>query len=183
MKKNILFLVVGASGSGKTYIVDRICNQFNMKQVYSATTRKPRYEGEIGHIFVNREQAEKDWHNAVAKTRYNDELYYTTTDMLEDKSFYVIDPYGVRNFNYNIIYRPVKILFINSPWYIRMINMFKRGDKLKDIINRLLLDKKEFKGFKGDLEFKNSNDLYDYFEQKHLMKSIFKITEGQNKWI
>lgn len=163
--KNILFLVVGASGSGKTYIVDKICKDFNLQQVYSATTRKPRYNGEIGHVFVSKEQAEKDWDNAVAKTYYNNEMYYTTVEMLENKMFYVIDPYGVNNFNRSLVEKPIQILYIKSPWYIRVFNMFKRGDSLKNIIKRLLLDRKEFKEFRGGIEFKSSNELYDYIER------------------
>jgi guanylate kinase len=175
--KKTLWLIVGKSGSGKTYIINKICQQFNMKQVNSRTTRKARYEGEIGHKFVTDDIADKEFDNAVAKTNYNGYRYYTTIEDLEESDFYVIDVQGVNSFDYSRINKKVKILFIKSHWYIRMINMFKREDKLKDIINRLLLDRKEFKGFKGDLEFKNSNDLYDYFEQKHLIKSIFKIME------
>jgi guanylate kinase len=177
MKKDILWLVVGASGSGKTYIINKICQQFNMKQVNSRTTRKPRYEGEIGHKFITDEQADIEFDNAVAKTNYNGYRYYTTVEDLEESDFYVIDVQGVNTFDYSKINKKVKILFIEAPWYIRVWNMLKRRDTIKDIINRLLLDKKEFKGFKGDLNFKNSNGLYDYFEQKHLIKSLFKIAE------
>lgn len=174
MSKNILWLVVGKSGSGKTYIIDRICKQFNMKQVNSRTTRKPRYEGEIGHKFITDEQADKEFNDAVAKTNYNGYRYYTTVQDLEESDFYVIDVQGVNSFEYNKVSKQVKILFINSPWYIRTINMLKRKDKIKDIVNRLKLDKTEFKGFKGDINFKSSNALYDYFETKHLYEKLCK---------
>ena len=164
-KSNILFLVVGASGSGKTYIINKLCQDLNLKQVYSATTRKQRYKNEIGHIFVSREQAKKDWDTALAKTNYNDEMYYTTVEMVQDKDFYVIDPYGVRNFNRSLINKPVQVLYIKSPWYVRAFNMFKRGDKIKSIIKRLLLDRKEFKNFKIGVKFKSSNELYDYIDR------------------
>lgn len=178
MKKDILWLVVGASGSGKTYIINKICQQFSMVQVNSRTTRKPRYEGEIGHKFVSDEIADKEFDNAVAKTNYNGYRYYTTVEDLEESDFYVIDVVGVKSFDYSRIDKKVKILFIKAPWYIRAFNMLKRKDKIKDIINRLLLDKKEFKGFNGDLNFKISNELYDYFEMKHLYYEIVKNMEG-----
>jgi len=174
MSKNILWLVVGASGSGKTYIINKICRQFNMKQVNSRTTRQPRCKDEIGHKFVTDKIADKEFNDAVAKTNYNGYRYYTTVQDLEVSDFYVIDVVGVKSFDYSRIDKKVKILFINSPWYTRMINMFKRGDKIKDIINRLKLDKTEFKGFKGDVNFKSSNDLYDYFETKHLYEKLCK---------
>lgn len=164
MNKDILYLVVGASGSGKTYVVNKICQQFNMRQVSSRTTRKPRRKDEIGHKFITDEQADKEFDNAVAKTNYNGYRYYTTVEDLEESDFYVIDVQGVNTFDYSRIDKKVKILFIDSPWYIRVLNMFKRGDKIKDIFNRLLLDRKEFKGFyKADMVFKNSSELYMYF--------------------
>jgi guanylate kinase len=174
MNRKILYLIVAKSGAGKTYIVNKICQQFNMKQVDSRTTRKPRYEGEIGHKFVTEDIADKEFDNAVAKTNYNGYRYYTTIEDLEESDFYVIDVQGVNTFDYSKINKNVKILFIDAPWYIRMINMFKRKDKLKDIINRLLLDRTEFKRFKGDLNFKNTNDLYDYFEMKHIYSKLCK---------
>jgi guanylate kinase len=163
MNHNTIYLVVGASGSGKTYIVDKICKDFDMKQVNSRTTRKPRYEGEIGHKFVTNEIADKEFETAIAKTNYNGYRYYTTVEDLEEADFYVIDPEGVRSFDYSRVSKFVRILFINSPWYIRAFNMFRRGDKIKDIINRLSLDRKEFKGFNSGYHFKSSNQVYRYF--------------------
>lgn len=174
MNSNILHLVVGASGSGKTYIINRICKDFNMSQVNSRTTRKPRYEGEIGHKFVTNEIADKEFDNAIAKTNYNGYRYYTTVEDLEESDFYAIDVQGVKSFDHNRIDKQIKVLFIKSPWYIRAFNMFKRGDKIKDVVNRLLLDRKEFRGFKGDINFKSSNDLYDYFKTKHLYEKLCK---------
>lgn len=169
MKNNILYLVVGASGSGKTYIVDKVCKDFNMKQVNSRTTRKPRYEGEIGHKFVTNEIADKEFDNAVAKTNYNGYRYYTTIQDLEESDFYVIDVQGVNSFEYDKVNKKVKVIFIKAPWYIRTINMFKRRDKIKDIVNRLLLDRKEFRDFKGDINFTNSDELYIYFRDKNFL--------------
>jgi guanylate kinase len=182
MSNDILYLIVGASGSGKTYIIDRICKDFNMKQVSSRTTRKARYNGEIGHKFVTDEQADKEFSNSVAKTNYNGYRYYTTVEDLEESDFYVIDVQGVISFDYSKVNKKVKVLFIKSPWYVRLINMLKRKDKIKDVINRLLLDRKEFKGFKGDVNFKNSNDLYNYFDNKDffnkfLLKPIKNMEE------
>ena len=48
-----LFLFVGRSSSGKTTIANILEERYGYKQVQSYTTRPPRYEGEVGHIFVN----------------------------------------------------------------------------------------------------------------------------------
>jgi guanylate kinase len=172
MINDILYLVVGASGSGKTYIINLICKKFNMKQVSSRTTRKPRYKGEIGHKFITDEQADKEFDTAIAKTNYNGFRYYTTIEDLEESDFYVIDVQGVKSFDYSKISKPIKVLFIKSAWYVRLINMLKRGDNIKDAINRLLLDRKEFKNFKGDINFNSSNELYYYFDNKNFFNEF-----------
>ena len=48
-----LYLFVGKSASGKTTTADLLEKRYGHKQVYSYCTRKPRYEGEIGHIFIS----------------------------------------------------------------------------------------------------------------------------------
>ncbi|HBJ1650866.1 TPA: hypothetical protein LA460_000084 [Clostridium botulinum] len=165
-----LWLVVGKSGSGKDYIVNKIARQFNSGQVISRTTREKRYYNENTHLFVSSQQADKEFNQALAKTTFCGNRYYVLKEDLEGKNFYVIDPKGVRGLKYNQINRPVIKLFIDSNWFIRLIHMWKRGDKMKDIIKRLINDRKEFKGFKNeaDIVFKNSNEMYDYFEDKHL---------------
>ena len=48
-----LFLFVGKSASGKTTIVNLLEKTYGYKAVESYTTRKPRYDGERGHIFIS----------------------------------------------------------------------------------------------------------------------------------
>lgn len=40
-----IVLVLGASGSGKDYLVDKVCKEYNRKKVVSYTTR-PRRDNE-----------------------------------------------------------------------------------------------------------------------------------------
>ena len=56
---NPLFLFVGKSASGKTTIANRLEEKYNHIQVQSYTTRPPRYEGEVGHIFVTDDEGKK----------------------------------------------------------------------------------------------------------------------------
>ncbi|OSA95695.1 UNVERIFIED_ORG: hypothetical protein B2H93_04555 [Clostridium botulinum] len=165
-----LWLVVGKSGSGKDYIVNKIAKQFNSGQVISRTTREKRYYNENTHLFVSSQQADKEYEQALAKTTFCGNRYYVLKEDLEDKEYYIINPKGVRGLKYSQINRPVIKLFIDSNWFIRLIHMWKRGDKIKDIVKRLINDRKEFKGFENeaDIVFKNSNEMYDYFEDKHL---------------
>lgn len=154
-------LVVAPSGTGKDYSVDFLCKYYGFKKVVSRTTRKPRYEGEDTHIFVTYRQARKEFHreDVIAKTLYNNEKYYTLPKDLIDKDFYIIDVQGVNSMDKN---QYDKIIFIKASVFRRFLNMKKRGDKFRDIINRLWIDRKEFKGFKGDLNFKSSDEFIEY---------------------
>lgn len=167
-----LYLVVAASGSGKDYIVDKICNNLGKARVISRTTRPKRNENDL-HIFVDEETAVKEFPFSVARTDYNGYKYYVMHQDIDEMDFYIIDVKGVKSLKQEKamgcpwLKREITTIFINSPWYVRAYNMKKRGDSIKSIINRLKLDRVEFKNFKGDLNFKSSNDMYDYFKNKY----------------
>lgn len=162
MKK--IYLVVAASGAGKDYVVDKLCKEFNKQKVISRTTRPPRYQGENTHLFVGDYMANKEFDNAIAKTVFNGYRYYTTEFDLLNKDFYNIDPTGVRTMRNKEKYN-IEVVYIKSNWYIRFKHMIKRGDKLRNIISRLINDRKEFKDFRGDLNFKSSDEMYKYFKE------------------
>lgn len=164
MKKE-LFLVVGESGCGKDYSIDKLCKEFNKKKVISRTTRKRR-PNEMGtHLFINNEQADREFNKAIAKTVINNNRYYVLEEDLINKSFYVIDVKGVHNMKDKDKYNTITVYIGVNP-FKRAYRMFKRGDKIKDIIYRLKYDGKELRGFKADLTFKNNNEFYDYFKEK-----------------
>ena len=56
--KNI-FLIMGASGSGKTTITEQLEQRYGLTSIQSYTTRAARYVGEKGHIFVSDEEFDK----------------------------------------------------------------------------------------------------------------------------
>ena len=138
-----LFLFVGRSASGKTTIADMLSDKFGHKQVYSYTTRKPRYEGEIGHVFVT----EDEFHsleNMVAYTFYDNNHYGTTSDQLDQCSIYVVDVPGVETLlNKYKTNRPIVILYFDTTVYTRINRMIDRGDSDMKIIARLLQDEKD----------------------------------------
>lgn len=164
-----LYLVVGASGTGKDYVVDKLCNELGMKKVISRTTRKPRYQGENTHQFISNEQADKEYGHAIARTVFNGNRYYTLAEDLYGADFYIIDPKGVSSINDNILeHFNYETVYIKVNWWTRFKNMKKRGDSLKNILKRLVNDYKEFKGFKGQQNFKCSNDFYNYIRKNNL---------------
>lgn len=138
-----LFLFVGKSASGKTTIADILSQKYKHKQVYSYTTRPPRHEGEIGHVFVD----ENEFNNLgelVAYTEYDGHKYGTTADQLNECSIYVVDVPGVETLlkRYNAS-RSICIIYFDTTVATRIRRMVNRGDSDMKIISRLLQDEED----------------------------------------
>ena len=137
-----LFLFVGKSASGKTTIAEILEQKYDHKQVYSYTTRPPRYEGEIGHMFINDDEF-NNLEDLVAYTEYNGYKYGTTSEQLDECSIYVVDVPGVetllQNYKTN---RPICIFYFDATVYTRITRMLDRDDSDINIISRLLQDEK-----------------------------------------
>lgn len=139
-----LFLFVGQSASGKTTIANILETQYGYKQVESYTTRKPRYDDERGHIFVNEEEF-KNLGELAAYTFYNGNHYGTTFEQLEKCDVYVIDVPGVESLLEKLKddKRPICILYFRTSTYNRVLRMIDRGDNDTAIVSRLLQDEKD----------------------------------------
>ena len=136
-----LFLLIGKSASGKTTIADMLSTQHDCKQVSSYTTRPPRYDGEIGHIFVDEEEF-SSLGELAAYTYYNGNHYGTTFQQLEECNIYVIDIPGaedlLKKFEDNP--RQICIIYFDATVYTRIRRMIDRGDSDESIVARLLQD-------------------------------------------
>lgn len=135
-----LYLLVGKSASGKSTIANILEEKYGLKQVRSYTTRKPRYDGEDGHVFVNADNFEK-LGKLTAYTFYNGNHYGVTYDQLEQCDVYVIDPAGVevllKNLNGS---RPIRIIYFEAAVSTRINRMVERGAGDHEIVSRLLND-------------------------------------------
>lgn len=92
--KNI-YCVVGVSGSGKTTLAELLEGKYGLKTVQSYTTRPQRYEGETGHIFVNKEEFDA-LGEMCAYTNFAGNEYGVTADLVDASDTYVIDVAGVK---------------------------------------------------------------------------------------
>ena len=149
---NTLYLFVGKSASGKTTVANFLEKKHGFKQVNSYTTRPPRYEGEIGHIFINDEHFD-DLNDIVAYTEYNGFRYGTTAEQLDQCQIYVVDVPGVKTLleRYKTN-RQIMILYFGTSVCTRINRMINRGDYDAAIISRLLQDEKEdWRGKLSDL--------------------------------
>lgn len=148
-----LYLIVGRSGSGKTYLAEALAKHYNGKILESYTTRPKREPNEKGHIFVDKEAylKAKAENIIIAETLFADNYYWATTEQINDTDFYVIDPKGVEDVlnaykNKQIDKEPfiIGLDITKEEAKKRMIN---RGDNNHTIEKRLENDDKIFQNF------------------------------------
>lgn len=152
--KNI-YLIVGASGSGKTTVTELLAHDHGLKTVWSYTTRPPRFKGEEGHIFVSEEEFDQ-LGEMCAYTEYNGYRYGVTSEIIDKSDIYVIDPPGVSFMKAH--YKGSKgivVVFLDISEEIRRKRMEARGDDPKAIERRLEMDRKWFdqSTFDFDVDF------------------------------
>ena len=126
---NCIFLIVGCSGSGKTTITEQLEQKYGLKSIQSYTTRKPRYDGETGHIFVSDEEF-NELTDMVGYTEFAGNRYCATAKQVENNDLYVIDPKGVDYFmkSYNGS-KTAKVIYIDSDIITRYKRMRSRAEK------------------------------------------------------
>lgn len=187
---NTLYLFVGKSASGKTTVANLLEKKHNLKQVNSYTTRPPRYEGEIGHIFVNDTEFD-NLGELVAYTEYNGFRYGTTAEQLDQCQIYVVDVPGVKTLleRYKAD-RKIVILYFNTTICTRINRMIDRGDSDMSIISRLLQDEKEdWSDELNDVVWHNStyyNNLvyfFDMYADDDLTTVVTRVERYMGVWM
>lgn len=170
---NCIFLIVGCSGSGKTTITEQLEQKYGLKSIQSYTTRKPRYDGETGHIFISDEEFDK-LTNMVAYTEFAGNRYCATAEQVENNDLYIIDPKGVDFFMkaYKGSKTP-KIIFISSNLTTRYERMVGRAETkgkshqeaIESSLARIVNDASEF---------------YDYIQGQAWIDYVCKNNSNDN---
>lgn len=147
-----IVLILGASGSGKSTIVNELEHLYGLKAIPSYTTRPPRTPDEKGHTFITEDEFD-NLENIIAYAETDNCRYAVTTDMLEDEqySLYVVDLSGLKylyeNYRGN---RPLVSIYIDVDTYERFNRMIDRKDdrtpldKVKAALSRIEHDAVEF---------------------------------------
>lgn len=153
--KQTFVIIYGKNGAGKTTVADK----YGYRRVISRTTRPPR-EGEVDGIDYHFETVEKyrNYKTTLAPEKFVDHYYYCLPSDVRQKDAYIVGPEGVKFFmsikdidmNQKIV-----IVKIESPLYKRIYRMYKRGDKVKDIIKRILREPVQYRGLKPDIVILN----------------------------
>ncbi|KEI83970.1 guanylate kinase (plasmid) [Clostridium botulinum B2 433] len=140
MKDNntdIIICLVGESGSGKSTIAE-LLEKEGYNYIESYTTRKPRYKGERGHIFLDSINDRNDIdildngyypkENVIAYTCYKDEHYYATKEQYKNKgtSIYIVEVKGVNELRSEIDDAEILVLYLKADEQVRKGRMIKR---------------------------------------------------------
>lgn len=146
----MLYCIVGASGTGKSTIVNELI-KLGYKSPDSYTTRPKRHEKETGHTFITDEEYDK-LENIVAHTVFNNHRYCVTKDMLDGCDLYIVDVAGVKTLKEN--YDNFKVIGLYLDEEECRNRMSARGDSDDNIESRLENDRKMFAGMDEICDYK-----------------------------
>jgi guanylate kinase len=176
--KKTVFLIVGESGSGKDSFVSKICNETNLTQIISYTTRQRRNGEGNTHVFISDEDVEQYRDSIIAYTEINDCKYFCTLQQLYEADFYVIDPLGIKYLKEKVTSDNIRFvtIYINVPFEIRKhraINI--RGDNPKTFINRHQSESGQFINFKAQAKFDYAISNINFDKAYKVLKNIIQI--------
>lgn len=134
-----LYLLIGRSASGKTTIANMLEEKYGYKSVSSYTTRPQRYDGEVGHIFID-DSTFDQLGELAGFVEYNGYRYGTTMQQVDEADIYVIDPIGAEYLLDKYTDRPICIIYFDASIPTRIHRMIYRGDTDRVIVRRLLQD-------------------------------------------
>lgn len=147
-----IYLICGRTGTGKTAIVKRVCEDLSMTLLKSYTTRPMRAGEESGsdHIFINSEDVPIYKNDIVAYTKIGDYEYFTTYERLKNSDFYVIDPNGIE-YLINTCGNMFKfvVVYISIPLSTILERTASRGDDPERVQQRIESENEQFTNFEN----------------------------------
>ena len=178
----MLYIITGATLSGKTTLVDNLVTSTGIKKIVTYTNRDIR-ENERNHVdyhFVTTEELENE--DLVCKrvfyTKNREEPYIYALDKNDlltfNDSILIIDPLGVREIKDYLGKDFVTTVFIDAPIDLLIERGKHRGDSEEEVQRRLHADKDLFISAKyfSDIVLDPSKDdmlsyMYDELKGRH----------------
>lgn len=161
-----IYCLYGESGSGKTKISEELIAR-GFTFVNSYTTRPRRRDNEMGHIFIDNEQAEElmSQNNVAAYNNFGGFHYFALEDQVRNADFYIIDSKGIDKLIYNPLGFNVIPIYIKVDKTKRYYRLREEGLSIMDTLDRLNRDKGEFYHSDRYYIVDNNNDLYDAVDE------------------
>lgn len=177
-----IYLLVGASGSGKTTVTSILEDKYGWKSVASYTTRQPRETGERGHTFVTKEEFDA-LEGICAYTFYHGYDYGATNQQVEESDIYVIDADGVDYFvqHYTGSRIPIVVMLKVSDGD-QMYNMMKRGETYEFVLDRQQNDKEAFANLEKRLQFTGLEYMTCHSDEMNTPEVIAQIIYENRRW-
>lgn len=140
-----LLALVGASGSGKSTVAEKLHEKYGLVSIQSYTTRPRRYAGELGHTFITNEEFNNiPPDDMVAYTEFDGNRYCATKQQLKDNDIYIIDPTGILNLNRSAVPKKIKIIYLTANEDECLRRMIARGNSSEEAWQRIYHDRVEF---------------------------------------
>ena len=166
-----LYLICGKSGSGKTYTVNKLHDEYGYNVLCSYTTRKPRLKYDTDHYYVDISKYYEDLSNKMIATDscYEKNLYWSTFEQVKNSDLYVIDKTGIEKLKERYSERQLVVIYLDTTKNTRISRMhFSRGDSTKKINKRIKYDESNsFKGIEHLADFIVNGDSNEQWETVH----------------
>lgn len=177
--EHTLILIVGRTGSGKSSLVNKVCERTGFKQLVSHTTRPRRNNEDNDHIFVGEEEylQTKATGEIVAETEIAGNYYYATRQQLYEADFYTIDPQG-RDVLLSMDLPNIRFItvYISCPDDLRETRAIgNRGDNKTIYRTRDFAERAQFRKFVSDEKWDYSITNIDFAKSYAILRWIAEI--------
>lgn len=154
---DILLLLIGESGSGKTVLATYLQNHYGLRVLPSYTTRPKRNDSANDHIYVSYDEYQK-LENIVAENCYNGYMYCATEKQCDNSDIYVIDVEGLQQLKRQYNKKKLISIYVEVSENTRIQRMRTRGDTTEMIMSRLCNDRHVFKNVKNMCDITINNE-------------------------
>lgn len=175
-----MIVLVGASATGKSAIVDELVSKHQMKKFVTCTTRQKRWNetDDIDYHFLSKEEFIKKIENDefIEYVIYNGNYYGSLKSECQDDKVIILEPSGLKSF----LQKNIKLfaVYINIDEAVRYERMLIRGDSKEMALSRLETDKVVFND-----ELKQEANLIINKANLSIEEIASKIYKEYTKWI
>lgn len=183
----MLINITGASGSGKSAITEELTKRLGGRELCSFTTRLPRFKGEKGKIFVDKNrllralganceeevyEKLKSNNNVIASTLYDGNLYWAELSQIEDiyttDVLYVVDIPGIKELKEKLEGKiPMINIGITVDSHIKLVRLMNQtGRTPQNIRERIQVDAVAFATLEENVDYlvENNSTMEDTLE-------------------